>query len=192
MGAARVSSDRRAGREDVAHTRSGVLFGRENSKTVSSAAARTDPEIAALRDADETKTDATCTHPWNPKYDTNGLAHGTDGHTDTEDSLVAAKGEQTQLLRTEHTTDMTQSAAPNMPANLETQPWPQAWRKPASIPKAKECPSYRTLALVSHASKAVLKILQARLQQYVNQELPDVQAGFRKGKGTRLPTPVGS
>ena len=56
------------------------------------------------------------------------------------------------------------------------------------IPKkgnAKECSNYRTTALISHASKVMLKILQARLQQYVNHELPDVQAGFRKGRGTR-------
>ena len=56
------------------------------------------------------------------------------------------------------------------------------------IPKkdnAKECSNYRTIALISHASKVMLKILQARLQQYVNRELPDVQAGFRKGTGTR-------
>ena len=50
---------------------------------------------------------------------------------------------------------------------------------------AKECSNYHTIALISHASKAMLKILQARLQQYVNRELPDVQAGFRKGRGTR-------
>ena len=50
---------------------------------------------------------------------------------------------------------------------------------------AKECSNYRTIALISHASKVMLKILRARLQQYVNRELPDVQAGFRKGKGTR-------
>ena len=51
--------------------------------------------------------------------------------------------------------------------------------------KAKECSNYHTIALISHASKVVLKILQARLQQYVNRELADVQAGFRKGRGTR-------
>ena len=51
--------------------------------------------------------------------------------------------------------------------------------------KAKECSNYRTIALISHASKVMLKILQARLQQYANHELPDVQAGFRKGRGTR-------
>ena len=65
------------------------------------------------------------------------------------------------------------------------------------IPKkgnAKECSNYCTIALISHASKVMLKILQARLQQYVNRELPDVQAGFRKGRGTRdqLPTSAGS
>ena len=57
-----------------------------------------------------------------------------------------------------------------------------------SIPKkgnAKECSNYRTVAVISHASKVMLKILQARLQQYMNHELPDVQAGFRKGRGTR-------
>ena len=56
------------------------------------------------------------------------------------------------------------------------------------IPKkgnAKECSNYRTIARISHASKVMLKILQARFQQYVNQELPDVQAGFRRGRGTR-------
>ena len=56
---------------------------------------------------------------------------------------------------------------------------------------AKECSNYHAIALISHASKVMLKILQARLQQYVNCELPDVQAGFRKGKGT-LPTSAGS
>ena len=59
------------------------------------------------------------------------------------------------------------------------------------IPKkgnAKECSNYHTIALISHTSKVMLKILQASLQQYVNRELPDVQAGFRKGRGTRLPT----
>ena len=52
-------------------------------------------------------------------------------------------------------------------------------------PNAKECSNYHTIALISHASKVMLKILQARLQQYVNRELPDVQGGFRKGRGTR-------
>ena len=55
---------------------------------------------------------------------------------------------------------------------------------------AKECSNYRTIALISHASKVMLKILQARLQQYVNCELPDVQAGFRKGRGTRDQLPI--
>ena len=71
----------------------------------------------------------------------------------------------------------------------KTQQWPQDWKRSVFIPiskkgNAKECSNYRTIALISHASK-VLKILQARLQQYVNRELPDVQAGFRKDRGTR-------
>ena len=71
-----------------------------------------------------------------------------------------------------------------------TQQWPQAWKRSVVIPipkkgNAKECSNYHTNALISHASKVVLKILQARLQEYVNHELPDVQAGFRKGRGTR-------
>ena len=77
-----------------------------------------------------------------------------------------------------------------MPANLETQQWPQDWKTSVFIPipkkgNAKECSNYHTIALISHASKVMLKILQVRLQQYVNHELPDVQAGFRKGRGTR-------
>ena len=72
----------------------------------------------------------------------------------------------------------------------KTQQWPQDWKRSVCIPipkkgNAKECSNYRTIALVSHANKVMLKILQARLQQYVNWELPDVQAGFRKGRGTR-------
>ena len=72
----------------------------------------------------------------------------------------------------------------------KTQQWPWDWKTPVfiSIPKksnAKECSNYCTIALISHASKVMLKILQARLQKYVNRELPDVQAGFRKGRGTR-------
>ena len=77
-----------------------------------------------------------------------------------------------------------------MPANLETQQWPQDWKRSVFIlilkkGNAKECSNYHTIALISHASKVMLKILQASLQQYVNHELPDVQAGFRKGRGTR-------
>ena len=77
-----------------------------------------------------------------------------------------------------------------MPTNLETQQWPQAWKNSVfiSIPKkgnTKECSNYHTIALISHTSKVMLKSFQARLQQYVNHELPDVQAGFRKGRGTR-------
>ena len=72
----------------------------------------------------------------------------------------------------------------------KTQQWPQDWKRSIFIPipkkdNAKECSNYYTIALISHASKVMLKILQARLQQHVNQELPDVQAGFRKGRGTR-------
>ena len=72
----------------------------------------------------------------------------------------------------------------------KTQQWPQDWKRSVFIPipkkgNAKECSNYRTTALISHASKVMLKILQARLQQYMNHELPDVQAGFRKGRGTR-------
>ena len=72
----------------------------------------------------------------------------------------------------------------------KTQQWPQDWKRSIFIPipkkvNAKECSNYHTIALISHASKVMLKILQARLQQYVNRELLDVQAGFRKGRGTR-------
>ena len=71
----------------------------------------------------------------------------------------------------------------------KTQQWPQDWKRAVFIPIPKKgnvkCSNYPTTALISHAKKVMLKILQARLQQYVNQELPDVQAGFRKGRGTR-------
>ena len=72
----------------------------------------------------------------------------------------------------------------------KTQQWPQDWKRSIFIPipkkgSPKECSNYRTIALISHASKVMLKILQAWLQQYMNRELPDVQAGFRKGRGTR-------
>ena len=72
----------------------------------------------------------------------------------------------------------------------KTQQWPQDWKRSVFIPiqkkgNTKEYSNYRTIALISHTSKVMLKILQARLQQYVNCELPDVQAGFRKGRGTR-------
>ena len=73
----------------------------------------------------------------------------------------------------------------------KTQRWSQDWKRSVFIPipkkgNAKECLSYHTIALISHTSKVMLKILQARLQQYVNCEIPDVQAGFRKGRGTRV------
>ena len=72
----------------------------------------------------------------------------------------------------------------------KTQQWPQDWKKSGFIPiqnngNAEECSNYHTIAPISHASKEMLKILQARFQQYENRELPDVQAGFRKGRGTR-------
>ena len=71
----------------------------------------------------------------------------------------------------------------------KTQQWPQEWKRSVFIPipkkgSVKECSNYCTIALISHASKVMHKILQARIQHYVNQELPDVQAGFRKGRGT--------
>ena len=72
----------------------------------------------------------------------------------------------------------------------KTQQWPQDWKRSVFIPmskkgNAKELPNYLTIALISYASKVMIKILQARLQQYMNREIPDVQASFRKGRGTR-------
>ena len=72
----------------------------------------------------------------------------------------------------------------------KTQQWPQDWKRSIFIPipkkgNAKKCSNYCIIAFISHASKVILKILQTRLQQYVNYELPDIQAGFRKGRGTR-------
>ena len=84
-----------------------------------------------------------------------------------------------------------------MPA--KTQQWPQDWKRSVFIPipkkdNAKECSNYRTIALISHASKVMLKILQDRLQQYVNRELPNVQAGLGKAEEPeiKLPTSAGS
>ena len=73
---------------------------------------------------------------------------------------------------------------------LKTQQWPWAWKMSVFIPipkkgNATECSNYHTIALISHTNKIMLKILQARLQQYLNSELPEVQAGFRKGRGAR-------
>ena len=70
------------------------------------------------------------------------------------------------------------------------QQWPQDWKRSVFMPSPKkgndkECSNYHTIALISHARKVILKILQAKLQQYVNRELPDVQAGFRRGRGSR-------
>jgi len=75
----------------------------------------------------------------------------------------------------------------------KTQQWPQDWKRSVFIPipkkgNAKECSNYHTIALISHASNVILKILQARIQPYVNRELPEGQAGFRKGRGIRDPT----
>ena len=72
----------------------------------------------------------------------------------------------------------------------KTQQWPQDWKRSVFIPipkkgNAKECSNYHTIALISHASKVMFKFLQASLQLYMNRELPDVQTGFRKGRGTR-------
>ena len=77
-----------------------------------------------------------------------------------------------------------------MPANLENSAVAQNWKRSVFIPipkkgSAKECSDYHTIALISHASKVMFKILQARLQQYMNHELPNVQPGFKKGRGTR-------
>ena len=79
----------------------------------------------------------------------------------------------------------------------KTQQWPQDWKTSVFIPilkKGKECSNYHTIALISHASEVMFKILQVRFQQYMNCELPDIQAGFRKGRGPEIksPTSVGS
>ena len=72
----------------------------------------------------------------------------------------------------------------------KTQQWPQDWKRSVFIPiskkgNAKECSNYYIIALISHSSKVMLKIIHSKLQQYMNRELPDVQAGFRKGRGSR-------
>ena len=77
------------------------------------------------------------------------------------------------------------------------QQWPQDWKRSVFIPipkkgNAKECSNYCTFVLISHASKVMLKNLQARFQQYVNHDFPDVQAGFRKGRGTKVKLPTSS
>ena len=84
-----------------------------------------------------------------------------------------------------------------MPANLESSAWPQDCKRSIFIPipkkgNAKKCSDYYIITLISHATKVMLKILQASLQQYVNQELPDVQAGFKKAEEPKikLPTPI--
>ena len=77
-----------------------------------------------------------------------------------------------------------------MPANLENSAVPQDWKRAVFIPipkkgNTKECSNYHLITLISHASKVMLKILKARLQQYMDHVLPDIQVGFRKGRGTR-------
>ena len=77
----------------------------------------------------------------------------------------------------------------------KTQQWPQDWKRSVFIPipkkgNAKECSNYSTIALISHTSKVMLKILQARLQQYMNCEVPDVQTGFIRGRGTKIKLPI--
>ena len=77
----------------------------------------------------------------------------------------------------------------------KTQQWPQDWKRSVFIPipkkgNAKECSNYYTIVLISHSSKVILKILQARLQQYVNCELPDVQAGFKKAEESEIKLPI--
>ena len=76
-----------------------------------------------------------------------------------------------------------------MPANLETWQWPQDWKRSVFIPTQRRTKpknvQYQTIALIPHANKVVLKILQARFQQYVNRECSDIQTGFRRGRGTR-------
>ena len=79
---------------------------------------------------------------------------------------------------------------PNLEQIRKIQLWPQDWKRSVFIPipkedNAKECSNYHSVVLISHASSVMLKILQPRLQQHVNHELPDVQPGFRKGRGTR-------
>ena len=74
---------------------------------------------------------------------------------------------------------------------LETQQWPQDWKRSVFIPipkkgNARECSNYRTIAVISNVSKVMIKILHVRLQQYMSRELPDIQVGFRKGRGTRV------
>ena len=82
-----------------------------------------------------------------------------------------------------------------MPANLENSPWPQDWKRSVFIPipkkcNAKECSNYCTIAPISHTSRVMFKILQARFQQFMNDELPDVQHGFRKGRGPEIKSPI--
>ena len=102
-----------------------------------------------------------------------------------------------QILKDESTVKVVHSICQQI---WKTQQWPQDWKKSVFIPipkkgsATKECSNYRTIALISHPSKVMLKILQARLQQYMNRELPDVQAGLEKAEEPeiKLPTSAGS
>ena len=85
---------------------------------------------------------------------------------------------------------MLSKCCPQYASKFKTQQWPQDWKRSVFIPipkkgNAKECSNHRTIVVILHASKVMLKMFQDRLQQYMNRELPDVQAGFRKGRGTR-------
>ena len=123
--------------------------------------------------------------------DCHGLLFNTQSQTPWN---VKTTGPQKPSLRTKLVEVMEDNAVKVLHSICQqirkTQQWPQDWKRSVFIPipkkgNAKECSNYHTIALISHASKVILKILQARLQQYVNCELPDVQAGFRKGRGTR-------
>ena len=103
--------------------------------------------------------------------------------------LVEVMGFQQSYLRSQKM--MPSKCYLSMSANLKTQQWPQDWKRSilTPVPKKgcpKQCSNHQAATLISHANKLVLRILHARLQQYVNLELPDVQAGFRKGRGTRV------
>ena len=107
----------------------------------------------------------------------------------------ANKGKESSIYHTFPTSQILKDDAVKVLHSIcqqiwKTQQWPKDWKRSVFIPipkkgNVKECSNYRTIALTSYASKVMLKILQARLQQYTNWELPDAQAGFRKGRGTR-------
>ena len=117
-----------------------------------------------------------CEVKWALRSITTNKASGGDGIPD--DLFQFLKDDAVEMLH------------PTCQQMWKTQQWPQDWKRSVFIPipkkgNPKECSNSHTIALISHASKVMLKIPQARLQLYVNRELPDVQAGFRKGRGTR-------